>query len=242
MISPDEFIPFAEHFGLIKPLTIWALEATLRQQKDWRRGGFRIPIAVNVSVKSLQDAAFPAQVRELLERLRCPPGDLHFEITESALMADPTTAMRVLEQLSGLGCKLSLDDFGTGYSSLAYLQRLPIDELKIDRSFITAMTKDHNAAIVVRSIVRLAHSLGLSVVAEGVETQAAFDALRELGCDTVQGYFLSRPMAADDVLVWIEATPWGQAASTPRDHAGSIGVDAMTDASGSEATHQARAP
>jgi diguanylate cyclase (GGDEF)-like protein/PAS domain S-box-containing protein len=218
MISPDEFIPFAEHFGLIKPLTIWALEATLRQQMAWRQGGLRIPIAVNVSVKSLQDATFPAQVRELLEQLRCPPGELHFEITESALMADPNTAMAVLAQLSGLGCKLSLDDFGTGYSSLAYLQRLPIDELKIDRSFVRALTRDDNAAIVVRSIVGLAHSLGLSVVAEGVESQATFDALRDLGCDAVQGFLLGRPMPADDVLVWIAKARSGQAVAMPRAH------------------------
>jgi len=216
MIAPDEFIPFAEHFGLIRPLTVWALEATLCQQQAWREGGLRIPIAVNVSVRSLQDPAFPDQVRELLERLRCPSEDLHFEITESALMADPKTAMTVLAELSGLGCKLSLDDFGTGYSSLAYLQRLPIQELKIDRSFITAMTRDDSAAIVVRSIIRLAHSLNLSVVAEGVETQATFDALRELG------YFLGRPMAADGVLAWLEETPWGRAAAPPRAQAEAI--------------------
>jgi diguanylate cyclase (GGDEF)-like protein len=216
MIPPDEFIPFAEHFGLIRPLTIWALGATLHQQKAWCRHGLRIPIAVNVSVKSLQDAAFPAQVKELLERLESPPEDLHLEITESALMADPATAMAVITELSGFGCKLSLDDFGTGYSSLAYLQRLPIDELKIDRSFILAMAGDHSAAVVVRSIINLAHSLGLSVVAEGVENQAAFDTLRELGCDIVQGYFLGHPMAADRVLPWIEETPWGRAAPTPR--------------------------
>ena len=235
MIPPDEFVPFAEHFGLIRPLTLWALEASLRQQKAWRRRGLRIPIAVNVSVKSLQDAAFPAQVTELLQRLESPAEDLHLEITESALMADPATALTVITELSELGCKLSLDDFGTGYSSLAYLQRLPIDELKIDRSFIMAMTTDQSAAVVVRSIVKLAHNLGLSVVAEGVESQAAFDALRELGCDVVQGYLLGRPMAADDVLVWIAETPWGRAAAAPGAHTKSAAADRTAEVSESEA-------
>jgi diguanylate cyclase len=231
MIPPDEFIPFAEHFGLIRPLTIWALEATLHQQRAWRRRGLRIPIAVNVSVKSLQDAALPAQVTELLQRFESPPEDLHLEITESALMADPATAMMVITELSGLGCKLSLDDFGTGYSSLAYLQRLPIDELKIDRSFIMAMTRDDGAAIVVRSIVRLAHSFGLSVVAEGVENQAVFDALRDLGCDVVQGYFLGRPMAADDILVWVDEASWGRAAAALRAHTRSAAADLTAEVS-----------
>ena len=229
MIPPDEFIPFAEHSGLIRPLTIWALEAALDQQKAWRRRGLRIPIAVNVSVRSLQDAAFPAQVRELLERFESPPGDLRLEITESALMADPATAMAVITELAGLGCRLSLDDFGTGYSSLAYLQRLPINELKIDRSFVMAMERDESAAVIVRSIVNLAHSLGLSVVAEGVESQAAFDRLRELGCDQVQGYFLGRPMSADTVLTWVGETLRGRPLRSP---AGSRGDENVAAAAG----------
>ena len=206
LIPPDEFVPYAEYCGLIKPLTIWALEAGLDQQKAWRRRGLAIPIAVNVSVKSLQDVAFPAQVKALLERFESPPDDLRIEITESTLMADPATAMAVITELAGLGCRLSLDDFGTGYSSLAYLQSLPIDELKIDRSFVMAMERDENAAVIVRSIVHLAHSLGLAVVAEGVESRAAFDRLRELGCDRVQGYFLGRPMAPAAFLAWIGET------------------------------------
>jgi diguanylate cyclase len=211
MIPPDEFIPFAEHSGLIRSLTIWALEATLDQQKAWCRRGLRIPIAVNVSVKSLQDAAFPGQVKDLLGRFGSPPGDLRLEITESALMADPATAMAVITELAGLGCKLSLDDFGTGYSSLAYLQKLPIHELKIDRSFVMAMERDESAAVIVRSIVNLAHSLGLSVVAEGVESRAAFDRLRELGCDQVQGYFLGRPMMAEAFSLWAGDAAAGRA-------------------------------
>ncbi len=203
LIPPDEFVPYAEYCGLIRPLTIWALAATLEQQKAWRRRGLTIPIAVNVSVKSLQDAAFPAQVKELLQRFESPPADLRFEITESTLMADPATAMAVITELAGLGCKLSLDDFGTGYSSLAYLQSLPIDELKIDRSFVMAMERDESAAVIVRSIVHLAHSLCLSVVAEGVESEGAFARLRELGCDQVQGYFTGRPMPPAAFLAWV---------------------------------------
>jgi diguanylate cyclase (GGDEF)-like protein/PAS domain S-box-containing protein len=211
MIRPEEFIPAAEHSGLIMPLTVWALEAALREQQSWRKCGLRLSVAVNISVKSLQDVTFPAQVRELLQRFQGTPEELHLEITESALMADPGTALTVLTDLARVGCRLSLDDFGTGYSSLAYLQKLPIHEFKIDRSFVLAMEGDESAAVIVRSIINLGHSLGLSVVAEGVEDQTAFDTLRRLGCDLVQGYFLGRPMEANAVDAWLTGTPWARA-------------------------------
>ena len=131
------------------------------------------------------------------------PERLTFEITESALMADPAAALAVLERIAAIGCKLSLDDFGTGYSSLAYLQQLPINELKIDRSFVVAMTRDDNAAVIVRAVVQLAKGLGLSVVAEGVESEDAFRALRALGCDQVQGYWFGPAMSGDELLSWL---------------------------------------
>jgi EAL domain-containing protein (putative c-di-GMP-specific phosphodiesterase class I) len=131
------------------------------------------------------------------------PERLTLEITESALMADPATALAVVQRIAQIGCKLSLDDFGTGYSSLAYLQKLPIDELKIDRSFVLAMTRDDNAAVIVRSVVQLGKGLGLSVVAEGVESQEAFERLRSLGCDQVQGFLFGPAMSGQELLAWL---------------------------------------
>jgi EAL domain-containing protein (putative c-di-GMP-specific phosphodiesterase class I) len=150
----------------------------------------------------------------LIDDLGGTPEVLQLEITESALMADPDTAMAVLRRLAAMGCRLSLDDFGTGYSSLAYLQRLPIDELKIDRSFVLAMDQDSSAAVIVRSVVNLAQSLDLAVVAEGVEKREIYDRLRELGCDQVQGHLIGRPMPADAFETWLAATSWVGSAVT----------------------------
>jgi EAL domain-containing protein (putative c-di-GMP-specific phosphodiesterase class I) len=196
LISPEHFVPSAEHTGLIRPLTLWVVNAVLREQKAWREAGFEINAAVNLSVKSLHDAELANVLGLLFERWQTDAGCLTLELTESALMADPETAMTVLKRVDDLGCRLSLDDFGTGYSSLAYLQRLPIDELKIDRSFVAAMTEDDNAAVVVRSVIKLANSLGLTVVAEGVESEDAFVSLRALGCDQMQGYYLGEGISS----------------------------------------------
>jgi diguanylate cyclase (GGDEF)-like protein/PAS domain S-box-containing protein len=216
-IPPDEFIGSAEHTGLIKPLTLWVINAALRQRRRWAEHGFDFGVAVNLSVKSLQDPELPEVVRSLLEAWQQAPECLTFEITESALMADPATALEVLERIAAIGCKLSLDDFGTGYSSLAYLQKLPIDELKIDRSFVIAMTRDENAAVIVRAVVKLAKGLGLAVVAEGVESEDAFDRLRALGCDQAQGYWFGPAMSGDQLLAWVKATPWRAGGRTPAD-------------------------
>jgi diguanylate cyclase (GGDEF)-like protein/PAS domain S-box-containing protein len=202
-IPPGEFIHSAEQTGLIKPLTLWVIEAALSELRRWMRHGQEIGVAVNLSVKSLQDPELPEVVRGLLQAWDQRPERLTLEITESALMADPATALEVLERIASIGCKLSLDDFGTGYSSLAYLQQLPIDELKIDRSFVVAMMRDDNAAVIVRSVVRLAKGLGLSVVAEGVESEDAFRSLRALGCDQVQGYWFGPAMHGDQLLRWL---------------------------------------
>ena len=206
-IPPGEFIHSAEQTGLIRPLTLWVMNRALRELRRWSALGLECGVAVNLSVKSLQDPELPDVIGQLLEAARQRPDRLTFEITESALMADPAAALAVLERIAALGCKLSLDDFGTGYSSLAYLQQLPIDELKIDRSFVVAMMRDDNAAVIVRSVVSLAKGLGLSVVAEGVESEEAFVALRALGCDQVQGYWCGSAMAGDQLLSWLSERP-----------------------------------
>ena len=215
-VPPAEFIHSAEQTGLIRPLTFWVLEGVLRQQEAWRRTGLDLNVAVNLSVKSLQDPELPNLLRQLLERWDTSADRLTLELTESALMVDPQAAMAVLKNIADLGCKLSLDDFGTGYSSLAYLQRLPINELKIDRSFVVAMTEDANAAVIVRSVVKLAKSLGLSVVAEGVEHEAALRRLRALGCDQVQGFLFGAAVSGDRILAWLKANRAGHAAATDR--------------------------
>jgi diguanylate cyclase (GGDEF)-like protein/PAS domain S-box-containing protein len=216
-IPPNEFIHSAEQTGLIKPLTMWVLNAALRALQTWQQEGFEFGVAVNLSVKSLHDPHLPEVIRLLLQSWQQRPELLTFEITESALMADPATALQVLARISEIGCRLSLDDFGTGYSSLAYLQRLPIDELKIDRSFVVAMTRDDNAAVIVRSVVQLAKGLGLGVVAEGVETEEAFASLRSLGCEHVQGFLFGAAMGGNEFRRWLTTSPWLAAARRRRD-------------------------
>jgi diguanylate cyclase (GGDEF)-like protein/PAS domain S-box-containing protein len=217
LILPEHFVPSAEQTGLIRPLTLWVVNAVLREQRVWRDAGFEINAAVNLSVKSLHDPELPNVLSLLFERWQTDAACLTLELTESALMADPETSMTVLKRVADLGCRLSLDDFGTGYSSLAYLQRLPIDELKIDRSFVVAMTEDENAAVVVRSVIKLAKSLGLAVVAEGVESEDAFAWLSSLGCDQMQGYYLGREMTPDELLGWLRQSPWDPSLQQDRD-------------------------
>jgi diguanylate cyclase (GGDEF)-like protein/PAS domain S-box-containing protein len=217
LIAPEHFVPGAEHTGLIRPLTLWVVNAALRAQQAWREAGFEINVAVNLSVKSLQDPELANVLGLLFERWQTEASCLTLELTESALMADPDTAMTVLRRVADLGCRLSLDDFGTGYSSLAYLQRLPIDELKIDRSFVAAMTEDNNAAVVVRSVIKLAKSLGLTVVAEGVESEDAFAWLRSLGCDQMQGFHLGQAMTSEALLAWLKESPWDPDLQQSRD-------------------------
>jgi EAL domain-containing protein (putative c-di-GMP-specific phosphodiesterase class I) len=220
-IPPAEFIHSAEQTGLIKPLTLWVMRAALSELRRWTRQGHDFGVAVNLSVKSLQDPELPDVIRGLLQSWEQRPERLTFEITESALMADPAAALEVLERIAAIGCKLSLDDFGTGYSSLAYLQQLPIDELKIDRSFVVAMTRDDSAAVIVRSVVKLAKGLGLSVVAEGVESEDAFRSLRALGCDQVQGYWFGPAMSGDELLGWLREPRRARAHPTGAEQAAS---------------------
>ena len=182
------------------------LDAALRQAGEWRRAGHHLSIAVNVSTRSLLDRDFPDQVADRLAAWQVPAGALVLEVTESAVMADPALALDVLGRLHAFGVGLALDDFGTGYSSMAYLKALPVDELKVDRSFVRQMASSNSDAVIVRSTIDLGHNLGLHVVAEGVETQDGWEELKTLGCDTAQGYHLGRPMPAS----------WNAGSSKPR--------------------------
>ena len=188
-LPPDQFIQMAEHSGLVTPLTTFAIDRAL---SEWPYSSPPLSVAVNLSPRTLHDGAFPGRVRDLLAAHHAEPACLAFEITENVIMSDPERAVRHLTELHEMGIKLVMDDFGTGYSSLAYLRRLPVSQLKIDRSFIAALTHGEDEALV-RSIIDLAHNLKLEVVAEGVESAAVCDRLRALGCDLAQGHFLGSP-------------------------------------------------
>ncbi|WP_432832072.1 putative bifunctional diguanylate cyclase/phosphodiesterase [Dactylosporangium sp. CA-092794] len=204
-VPPDEFIPLAEHSGLIRPLTLHVLEVSLRRCAGWRRMGHDMHVAVNLSPSSLQESDLPDIVARLLGQAGVPASALTLEITESSIMADPTGATVILDRLHALGVKLAIDDFGTGYSSLGRLRELPIHEMKIDRSFVQRIAVDHRDRAVVRSAVQLGHALDLMVVAEGVEDEQTLLHLRREGCNLVQGYHISKPLPADDFAEWLTA-------------------------------------
>ncbi len=203
IISPDEFIPLAEHTGLIRPLTYKVIETAMKQLRAWAAIGWRIPIAVNLSAHNLRDPGLVKRVQELLDAYRIDCSQLEMEITETAIMEDPSGALDVLTKLSRMGITLSIDDFGTGYSSLSYLNKLPVDAIKIDKSFVIDMLSNEDAALIVRSTIGLAHDLGLRVVAEGIESAVGWKILAELGCDVAQGYHVARPMPDYDLRQWI---------------------------------------
>jgi diguanylate cyclase (GGDEF)-like protein len=203
--APDAFIPLAETTSLIRPLTTKILEIAVAQARAWLDQGLRIPVAVNLSTRCLVDAGFAERVFDLLARAGVPASLLELEITESMIMADPERAMDLLHALRDHGIRLSIDDFGTGHSSMTYLRQLPVDELKIDRSFVREMVANHGNAVLVRSAISLGHNLGLSVVAEGVEDEEVVAALRELGCNVAQGYHFARPMPAAEIGPWLSA-------------------------------------
>ncbi|RZS40706.1 diguanylate cyclase/phosphodiesterase [Herbihabitans rhizosphaerae] len=204
-LDPDEFVPAVEAAGLIDALTTFVMERSLEKVREWLSRGLRISAAVNLSVRNLADTEFPDRVADALERHHVPPELLTLELTESGVMADPEKALPVLRRLHAMGIVLAVDDFGTGYSSLAYLRQLPVDEVKIDKSFVLGMGTDLGDLAVVRSIVELGHSLELTVVAEGVEDDAARDALTAMGCDVAQGYLISRPLSDSRLEAWLRA-------------------------------------
>jgi diguanylate cyclase (GGDEF)-like protein len=199
LIPPGDFIPAAEGTGIILRLTERVLDMALAQMRGWMDAGHAVPVAVNLSTRCLLDAGLPDLVARLLAEHRVPAELLRLEVTESAVMGDSARCMEVLQRLHALGVRLSIDDFGTGYSSMSHLRRLPVDELKIDRSFVLGMTTTQQDAVLVRTAIDLGHNLGLTVVAEGVEGAEHVTALRALGCDIAQGYHYARPMVGEQL-------------------------------------------
>ncbi len=200
MVPPNDFIPIAEQSGLIGHLTHYVLERAVAECKRWRDEGRDIAVAVNLSVRDLLDLDLPGQVASVLTAQHLPPNALHLEITESMIMSDPDRALETVRHLRDLGTYVSVDDFGTGYSSLANLKRLPISELKIDRSFISSLPHDESDLIIVGSTINLGHDLGLKVIAEGVEDEITLKRLANLGCDLAQGYYFGRPLPAQEFV------------------------------------------
>jgi diguanylate cyclase (GGDEF)-like protein len=202
LLLPIQFIPFAEQTGFIRHLTQWVFEEAARHWKRLHASGASLPLSVNLSTRDLLDPELPQKFDALLLSQQVPAEGFCLEITESAIMDDPQRALLTLERLSAQGFKLSIDDFGTGYSSLAYLKKLPVDELKIDKSFVMGMEGSDDDTQIVRSTIDLAHNLGLSVVAEGVENARVWELLRDMRCDQAQGYYMGKPMPADEFERW----------------------------------------
>jgi diguanylate cyclase (GGDEF)-like protein len=202
-ISPGEFIPLAERASVLPDLSRWVLRTAIRQLGEWQRAGHDVEIAVNLSAADFADGELPSRVLALLAEHDAPANRLLLEVTESAIMRDPQVAAQVMQQLRMAGVRFAIDDFGTGHSSLAQLHALPVDELKIDRAFVHDLDRSTSHQVIVRTTVDMAHSLGLKVVAEGIETQEIWSALLRLGCDIAQGYFISRPMPAPLVAGWL---------------------------------------
>ena len=218
LLKPHDFVPLAERTGLIRPLTRWVLEAAIRECAAWRRAGLDLHVAVNLSAASLVDTDLPNTIEHLLRGSDVPPSSLRLEITETTAMADPARTTAVLARLEALGTPLAIDDFGTGYSSLAYLRSLPVRELKIDRSFVSRMATDPNDHAIVVATIDLGHTLGLRVVAEGVEDKATLRELTDHGCDLVQGYLVARPLSVGALQTWLAAWPgctWPRARRVP---------------------------
>jgi diguanylate cyclase (GGDEF)-like protein len=205
LLYPDEFLPLAERSGLMRRLTLIVLETALRQADAWRRDGRRLTVAVNLSASNLLDTQLPDQIEMLLTALDLPSDLLELEITETVLMADPVRALEVLRGLRALGVRLAVDDYGTGYSSLSYLQDLPVDDLKLDRSFVMRSESEPRSAAIVRSTIALAHSLDMRIIAEGVESADVLSRLAKAGCDVAQGSHIARPQPAHQSTSWLDA-------------------------------------
>jgi diguanylate cyclase (GGDEF)-like protein len=208
MVPPDVFIPALEQSGILKRYTYWALATAAAQCRAWNDQGWDLSVSVNLSMYNLHESGLPEQI----ERCRCEnhlrPNTLIMEVTESAVMSDPHHVSAVLDELVACGIQLSIDDFGTGYSSLGHLKRLPVSELKIDKSFVLDMGQDTDDAIIVRSTIDLAHNMGLRVVAEGVENEGCLAMLQGMSCDVAQGFFIARPMPAAKLSDWLTVCPW----------------------------------
>ena len=202
-IPPDEFIVLAERHRMIRPLTQWVLQQAFRTSAEWHRAGIFLTMSINLSTKDLHDAELPDQIAGIAAKMLVQPEWIMFEITESSIMGDPTRALIVIERLRSMGYQFSIDDFGTGYSSLAYLKKLPLSELKIDKSFVLDMSGNENDAIIVRATVNLAHNLGLTVTAEGIENNETMQMLKGIGCDFGQGFYFSKAVSKAELEVWL---------------------------------------
>ncbi|MCB9947277.1 MAG: EAL domain-containing protein [Rhodospirillaceae bacterium] len=225
-IPPGRFIPLAEKTAMIRPLTQWVIGTAVRQCAEWEREGLDLPISVNISARDLGAPGFAAFVRQTIERHGVAPGKLELELTETAVMGDLVDTLAILTELADLGLRIAIDDFGTGYSSLERMKRLPARTLKIDQSFICHLAEDPNDVFIVRSSIALAHSMGMKVVAEGVETQAAADLLREFGCDCAQGYLIARPLDPAGLRAWLARSTPDPAPAMP-DHLTSLASTAV---------------
>lgn len=210
-VSTAQFIQLAEQKGLIQSLTLWALNTAVAQCAQWHRAGFQIGISVNLSVRNFVDPSLPIAIADCLKRYQLEPDWLTLEITEDMTVANPECALAIIHTIDDMGVRISIDDFGTGYSSLAYLMKIPVKEIKLDGSFILCLLDNRNTRAIVSSTIDLAHSLGMKVVAEGVESEKIFKVLLDLGCDKVQGHYLSVPQPATDISAWLRDSPW----STP---------------------------
>lgn len=216
VLAPAEFVPLAEQSGNIAMITKWVLRNAIRHCSEWNAEGIDLSVAVNLSALDLFDADLPGTIRTLLDDAGLPAEKLVLEITESAVMSDPTHAKKILGELKNRGITIAIDDYGTGYSSLAHLKQLPADELKIDKSFILSLRKiDSEDGFIVRSTIDLGHTMGLKVIAEGVETAASFDILDRLGCDMAQGYYIAHPLPAGDLRSWMSDSEWGRGGQNP---------------------------
>ena len=206
LLMPSQFIPFAEQTGNVNKITMWMLNEAARYVAEWQKEGLEMSVAVNVSAKDLIDIELPNKLGNILKNHQLYANAISLEITESSIMEDPARALDTVERIARMGVKLSIDDFGTGYSSLAYLKRLPLSELKIDRSFVNNIENDRNDEMIVRSTIDLGHNLGLSVVAEGIENKQVWAMLKAMGCDVGQGYLMSKPIPAANLNTWF--THW----------------------------------
>jgi len=207
-ISPEEFVPMAERTRMIKQLTTWVLKQTFRDCAAWHTQGIDLKISVNLSTKDLQDPELPDLIAGIAASAAIKPEWIMLEITEGSVMNDPESALGIIERLHGMGYQFSIDDFGTGYSSLAYLKKMPLTELKIDKSFVMDIMTSDNDAVIVKATINLAHTLGLQVTAEGVESEEIMTILKEYGCDIAQGYFLNKPLPVKDFNQWMSSSNW----------------------------------
>ena len=208
-MHPDEFMPLLEQTGLIRPLTYWTLKTAIEECARLNESGLNLRMAINLSARMIPDLQLPEQVTSFLDACGVPPGQIILEVTESAIMAYPERTLDNIIRLDSTGVLLSVDDFGTGYSSLSHLQKLPVDELKIDKSFVENVDTNANDETIVRSMIELAHNLGLKVTAEGVETQKVWDMLKFHQCDLAQGYLMGKPMPANELVRWAKESRWG---------------------------------